>query len=147
MNGGSKLSWTQVRVGIAVTVALVVLAVSIFFIGETGAIFGERYHLTTLMPSASGLIEGAGVRLAGQDVGKVEAIEFVPIAQRRDPEHVLRLNLAIDLRVRDLIRQDSEARIRTLGLLGDKIIDVTPGTPDAPILEDGDTLQSAAAID
>ncbi|UCF21166.1 MAG: MCE family protein [Gemmatimonadota bacterium] len=147
MNAGSKLSWTQVRVGMAVTVALIVLAVSVFFIGETGAIFGERYRLITLMPSASGLIEGAGVRLAGQDVGKVDVIEFVPIAERGDPNHILRIELAIDLRVRDLIRGDSEARIRTQGLLGDKIIDVTPGTPDAPALEEGDTLQSAVAID
>jgi phospholipid/cholesterol/gamma-HCH transport system substrate-binding protein len=147
MNGASRISWSQVRVGLAVFVALIVLAVAIFFIGETGAIFGERYQLTTLMPSANGLIEGANVRLAGQDVGKVEVISFVPVAERRHPDHVLQITLAIDRAVAEQIRRDSEARIRTQGLLGDKIIDVTPGSPEATVLVEGDTLPSSVAVD
>lgn len=147
MNGASRIRWSQVRVGLAVTFALVTLAAAVFFIGETGAVFGDRYNLTTLMPSANGLIEGAGVRLAGQDVGKVARIEFVPVEERRDPDHVLRITLAVDRSVREHIRTDSEARIRTQGLLGDKLIDVTPGSAEARILEEGDTIPSSAAID
>jgi len=82
MNRGSMISWSQIRVGLAVVAALALLAVAIFFIGESAAIFGERYSITTLMPSANGLIEGASVKLAGQDVGKVETIEFIPIFVR-----------------------------------------------------------------
>jgi phospholipid/cholesterol/gamma-HCH transport system substrate-binding protein len=147
MNGASRISWNQIRVGLAVVVAIIVLAVAVFFIGETGAVFGERYQLTTLMPSANGLIEGASVRVAGQDVGKVQAIDFVPIAERRHPDHVLRITMAIDRSVSEQIREDSEARIRTQGLLGDKIIDVTPGTTGSRALEEGDTLYSAVAVD
>lgn len=147
MNGESMISWSQVRVGAAVAVALGVLAVAIFFIGETGAVFGDRYNLTAYMPSANGLIEGASVRVAGQDVGKVERIEFVPVDRRLDPSQVLEITLAIDRNVADQIRLDSEARIRTQGLLGDKIIDITPGSPNVPTLEPGDTVPSAAAID
>jgi phospholipid/cholesterol/gamma-HCH transport system substrate-binding protein len=147
MNGRSRISWRQVRVGLAVTVALVVLALTIFFVGETGAVFGERYRLITLMPSANGLIQGANVRLAGQDVGKVERIEFVPVAERSHPDHVLKITLGVNRAVSEQIRADSEARIRTLGLLGDKIIDLTPGTADAPVLEEDDTVASAVALD
>jgi len=141
------MSWNQVRVGIAVVAALVLLAIAIFFIGETGEVFGQRYTLVTLMPSANGLIEGASVRVAGQDVGKVNSIEFIPIDQRQRPDQVLKITLAVDDRVREQIRGDSEARLRTQGLLGDKIIDVTPGTTDAPTLEPGDTIPSSVAID
>ncbi len=109
--------------------------------------FGERYNLVTLLPSANGLIQGAGVRLAGQDVGKVARIDFVPVSERRDPDHVLRITLAIKRSVSEQIRTDSEARIRTQGLLGDKIIDLTPGTPEARILAAGDTVRGAIAID
>jgi phospholipid/cholesterol/gamma-HCH transport system substrate-binding protein len=147
MNGSSRITWSQVRVGIAVTVAMVVLAVAIFFIGETGAVFGERYQLTTLMPSANGLIQGASVRLAGQDVGKVDAIEFVPVSERTNPNNVLKITLGINRSVAEQIRADSEARIRTQGLLGDKIIDLTPGSLDQPVLQEGDTIASAVAID
>lgn len=141
------MSWSQVRVGIAVVAALSLLAIAVFFIGETGEIFGQRYTLVTLMPSANGLIEGASVRVAGQDVGKVSRIEFIPLERRRRPEHVLKITFAVDERVREQIRADSEARLRTQGLLGDKIIDVTPGTADASILQPGDTVQSSVAID
>ena len=147
MNGTSRISWTQIRVGVAVTVALIVLSVAVFFIGETGAVFGERYNVVTLMPSANGLIRGASVRLAGQDVGKVDEIAFVPVGERQHPDHVLRITLAINRSVQEQIRFDSEARIRTQGLLGDKVIDLTPGDPALPVLEDGDTIASAIAID
>jgi phospholipid/cholesterol/gamma-HCH transport system substrate-binding protein len=147
MNGGSRISWSQIRVGLAVVLALVVLAVAIFFIGETGAVFGERYNLTTLMPGANGLIEGASVKLAGQDVGKVEQIQFVPAEERAQPDHVLKITMAINTDVQQHIRADSEARVRTQGLLGDKIIDLTPGTTEAEILQPGDTVSSAIAVD
>lgn len=87
------------------------------------------------------------MKLAGQDVGKVETIEFVPIAQRAAPDQVLLITMAINTTVRDHIRGDSEARIRTQGLLGDKVIDISPGTQAESILEPGDTLPSAVAID
>ncbi|MGD8867974.1 MAG: MlaD family protein [Gemmatimonadales bacterium] len=141
------ISWSQIRVGLAVVAALVVLAVAIFFIGESAAIFGARYELTTLMPSANGLIEGASVKLAGQDVGKVEKIEFIPIENRRRPEDVLKITMSINVAVEEQIRGDSEARVRTQGLLGDKVIDLTPGTPEAPALAAGDTVPSAIAVD
>ena len=141
------ISWSQIRVGLAVVAALALLAVAIFFIGESAAIFGERYSITTLMPSANGLIEGASVKLAGQDVGKVETIEFIPIEERVRPEQVLKITMSINVAVQEHIRSDSEARVRTQGLLGDKIIDLTPGTPDAPILLAGDTVPSAIAVD
>lgn len=144
---GRKITWSQIRVGLAVTIALGLLAVAVFFIGETGAVFGNRYDLITLMPNANGLIEGAGVRLAGQNVGKVARIEFVPLEDRRSPQQVLKVTLAIDQDVQDQIRRDSEARIRTQGLLGDKVIDITPGSRQAPELQPGDTLPSAAPID
>lgn len=141
------MSWNQVRVGIAVVGSLLVLAIAIFFIGETGEVFGQRYQLVTLMSNGNGLIKGASVQLAGQDVGKVDAIEFVPIEQRRDPSHVLKITIAVNERVREQIRADSEARLRTQGLLGDKVVDLTPGSADAPALEPGDTIPSSVAID
>lgn len=147
MKGQSGISWSQLRVGVAVAGALSLLAVATFFIGETGEVFGDRYMLMTLMPSANGLIEGASVHLAGQDVGKVDAIDFVPVDQRRRPDQVLRITLAINERVREHIRADSEARLRTQGLLGDKVVDLTPGTTEAPVLQPGDTIPSAAALD
>ena len=147
MNGSTRITWRQLRVGSVVLLALATVIVAIFLIGETGAVFGDRYELKTFMPSANGLMEGATVRVAGQDAGKVASIEFVPPEERPSPEHVLILTLAVNNEIQPQIRSDSEARVRTQGLLGDKMIDISPGSADARVLEPGDTLATAAAAD
>lgn len=142
-----SLRWLQLRVGLLIVVALTTLAFGIFFVGQIGVVYGARYRLVTLMPSASGLVDGALVRLGGQDVGKVAAIEFVPFAERRGPEDILRITLEIDRSVQEQIRTDSEARLLTQGLLGDKVIDIRPGTLHGAPLAEGDTLVSARPVD
>lgn len=142
-----SLRWVQLRVGLLVLVALTTLALAIFFVGQIGVVYGDRYRLVTLMPSASGLVEGALVRVGGQDVGKVAAIEFVPFAQRRGPDEILEITLEIDRDVQEQIRTDSEARLLTQGLLGDKVIDIRPGTATGRPLAEGDTLRSAQPVD
>jgi phospholipid/cholesterol/gamma-HCH transport system substrate-binding protein len=85
------------------------------------------------------------VTLAGQLVGTVKEIEFLPVDF--DTTRNLRITAKIDRRLRDQIRRDSEARLRTMGLLGDKVLDISPGTPRFPVLEPGDTLRVAASLD
>jgi phospholipid/cholesterol/gamma-HCH transport system substrate-binding protein len=64
-----------------------------------------------------------------------------------DTTRNLRITARIDRRLREQIRQDSEARLRTMGLLGDKVLDISPGTPRFAVLEPGDTLRVATAMD
>lgn len=144
---GQRIRWVQLRVGIVVVVALALLALGIFLIGETGVVYGARYRLLTFMPSVSGLVEGASVRLGGQDVGKVASIDFVAFAERRQPEDVLRITMAVDRNVKEQIRSDSEARLFTQGLLGDKVVDIRPGTTAGRVLEEGETVPSARPVD
>lgn len=144
---GRRIRWTQLRVGMLMVIALALLALGIFLIGETGVVYGARYRLQTFMPSANGLVEGANVRLGGQDVGKVVAIDFVPFAERRGPEDVLRITMAVDRSVKEQIRSDSEARLFTQGLLGDKVVDIRPGTVAGRVLEEGETVPSERPVD
>jgi phospholipid/cholesterol/gamma-HCH transport system substrate-binding protein len=64
-----------------------------------------------------------------------------------DTTRNLRLRLAIDASLRDQIRGDSKAKVRTLGLLGDKVIDISIGTPRYGVLREGDTIAVAPALD
>ena len=133
--------------GVVLIVALVVLAVGVFFIGNTGSVFGDRYELVTLMRSASGLVRGAAVQLAGQPVGQVARIDFIDPEDRPPTGEGLAVWLAVNRDVRSQIRADSRARIRTLGLLGDRIIDIEPGSSGARVLAAGDTLPAAEVLD
>jgi phospholipid/cholesterol/gamma-HCH transport system substrate-binding protein len=138
---GGAIGWREARVGALILVALALLAYGIFRIGEIFDVFADRYELVTLFPNAAGLTEGSPVTLAGQRVGQVKRIDFIPMEQKRGGNHVA-LTLAVAEEVQEQIREDSQARLRTQGLLGDRFVDVAPGTPAARVLQPGDTLPS-----
>lgn len=146
MRRSERVTWDQVRVGIFILVALSILAAGIFLVGRTGNVFGHRYRLVTLMESAAGLVPGAAVQVAGQPVGQVAEVEFIPPEERPASGEAVAVWLAVDEAVRNLIRTDSEARVRTQGLLGDRLIDITPGSARNPVLSPGDTLPAAGAL-
>lgn len=138
--------WRQVRVAVLVVVALLLLGYGVIRVGRIFDVFAKRYELVTLVPSALGLREGAPVTLAGQRIGQVSAVDFIPVRQKTGEEN-LRVRLAISERVRDQIRADSRAFLRTQGLLGDKFVDIEPGTVTAPVLQPGDTLVAGRSVD
>lgn len=136
----------QARVGAVILVALVFLAYGVYQVGRLFDVFADRYPLVTLAESSAGLIEGAPVTVAGQRVGQVSEIRFIPVEHRTGDANVA-IRMSLSQRVRDQIRADSRAALRTQGLLGDRLVDISPGSRDAPILEPGDTIPSEAALD
>jgi phospholipid/cholesterol/gamma-HCH transport system substrate-binding protein len=83
--------------------------------------------------------------VAGQLAGTVKSIDFLPVDA--DTTRNLRLVLQIDQKVQEQIRRDSKGKLRTMGLLGDKAFDITPGTPRARVLQQGDTVTVVRALD
>ena len=145
LNRGRQIS-RQIRVGAVVIFALLLLAYGMYQVGRLFDVFSSRYELITLVESSSGLIEGAPVTLAGQRIGQVSEIEFIPVDRRVGGANIS-IRLSINEGVSDQIRRDSEASLRTQGLLGDRFVDVTPGSPRFPPLQEGDTLPAIAPLD
>jgi phospholipid/cholesterol/gamma-HCH transport system substrate-binding protein len=145
MKRSTTLTWDQLRVGVLIFAALVIVGFAIFRLGTATNLFAKRYELITFLPSAGGLVEGGQVSVAGQSVGTIDKIEFLP----PDPDTTrnIRIVLALDEEVQPQVRTNSRAKIKTLGLLGDRIIDITPGTPQYRPLRDGDTLLVAPSVD
>ncbi|MFW6202532.1 MAG: MlaD family protein, partial [Gemmatimonadota bacterium] len=144
--GASGLGWSRVRVGTVIIVALLALAYGIYEVGSLFDVFAERYPLRMPVETTGGLVEGAPVTLAGKRVGQVEAIEFIPIALQ-DRGHNIMLTLSVDEEVAEHIRRDSDGRIRTQGLMGDRYVDIRPGSLAFAALEPGDTLSSEPTVD
>ena len=145
MRRSPSITWDQLRVGLVIAVAVLVLGVAIYKLGQSANLFHKRYELIAYVPDANGLREGGSVMVAGQLAGSVKKIEFLPVDA--DTTRNLRLILAVDDAVREQIRRDSRGKLRTLGLLGDKVFDITPGTPRARPLVDGDTVSVVQALD
>jgi phospholipid/cholesterol/gamma-HCH transport system substrate-binding protein len=131
-------SMRQLRAGIFLASALGLLVAAVFLLGRTQTLFAHRVRLFAHFQNASGVAVGAPVRLAGVDVGIIEAIRFDPdLAQRR-----VRLTLAIERRYLDRVREDSVACLTSKGLLGDMLVNITLGGADAKPLPGGATLRS-----
>jgi phospholipid/cholesterol/gamma-HCH transport system substrate-binding protein len=145
MRRSPRITWDQLRVGLVILIAVAVLGVALYKLGQSTNLFAKRYSLIAYLADANGLKEGGSVMVAGQMAGTVEKIEFLPVDQ--DTTRNLKLTLAVDAGVQDQIRRDSKGKLRTLGLLGDKVFDITPGTPRYPVLQPGDTVSIALSLD
>jgi phospholipid/cholesterol/gamma-HCH transport system substrate-binding protein len=145
MRRSPSITWDQLRVGLVVALAVVVVGVAIYKLGQAANLFTKRYHLIAFLPDVNGLREGGSVMVAGQLAGTVTKIDFLPVDN--DTTRNLRLELAVDANVREQIRRDSKGKLRTLGLLGDKVFDITTGTPRFQPLREGDTITVVPSLD
>jgi phospholipid/cholesterol/gamma-HCH transport system substrate-binding protein len=145
MKRSSFVTWEQLKVGVVILVALGVLGIAIYKLGQAANLFHRRYELIAYLPNATGLVAGGTVLVAGQFAGTIKSIDFLPVDN--DTTRNLRLRMAIDASLRDQIRSDSKAKVRTLGLLGDKVIDISIGTPRYGMLREGDTIAVSPSLD
>ena len=145
MKRATFITWEQLKVGGMILAALAILTIAVFKLGEAANLFSKRYRLVVLLPSENGLRVGGSVTVAGQLAGTVSSIDFLP--PDADTTRNLRVVVEVDQALQQQVREDSRARLRTLGLLGDKIVDITPGTPRYAVLPANDTLQVEPALD
>ena len=145
MKRSSYLTWDQLKVGALILVAIIILAFAILRLGQAGNLFGKRYHLVAFVGNVSGLRIGGPVTVAGQLAGSIDDIRFLPVDQ--DTTRNLKIILQVNQSLQAQVRQDSRAKIKTQGLLGDKVLDISPGTPRYAPLHEGDTVRIAPAVD
>jgi phospholipid/cholesterol/gamma-HCH transport system substrate-binding protein len=125
----------QLRIGTFILVSLVVFFAIVYLLGARARYFESKYEIAAEFDEVAGLIEGATVRLAGVQIGRVTSVVLPP-----KPGSKVRVTMTVARRFHERIRENSEARIATQGLLGDKIVDITPGTLDSPPVRPGATI-------
>src|SRR5271165_3382088 len=131
-----------VGIGIFVVAGSLLFAGAVFLIGNQHNFFSKHIELFTEVKNLNGLAKGATIRVAGFDAGEVAAIG-IP----ESPGAGFRLTLRVTDQVRGLIRTDSVATIETEGVVGDKLLLITPGSPTAPEAASHTTLPSKATSD
>jgi phospholipid/cholesterol/gamma-HCH transport system substrate-binding protein len=127
------------RVGIVVLIALFAVMVGIFMVGQRAHLFVKKFPYETRFDSASGLVAGNPVRLNGVTVGNVLEVILSP-----DPaDRTVRVVYDVDRRAAPRLRKGTRAAIKTIGLLGDKYIELEGGTAEEPEIEIGGTIPPA----
>ncbi len=127
------------RVGLLLLVALALGMAAIFTVGERRNLFSAKNDYIIRFDSVSGLQPGSNVQLDGVGVGSVAKIDLSEDVRKNQIE----LRIRVEARFAGRIREDSMARIRTLGLLGDKYIEISSGTPKFPEVPEGGTIGTA----
>jgi phospholipid/cholesterol/gamma-HCH transport system substrate-binding protein len=133
----------QTKVGLVVLVALVVLAATIFTLGEQQHLWERKVQYEIHFARTNGLQVGGIVSLTGVTVGSVADMSF-PSDPTTSYIQVL-VNVAGAVAPR--IRENSVATIRTYGLLGDRYVELSAGTPDSPPLPAGSLIASIDPVD
>jgi phospholipid/cholesterol/gamma-HCH transport system substrate-binding protein len=132
------------RVGLLVSIALVILMVFLFFIGSEQKIFARKNEYEVRLENVTGLSQGNPVRMSGVTIGVIREIKLPKDPKQKRVEIVI----MIDRNYAERVRSDSRVRLKKLGLLtGDAYIDVTPGTPRFPALEPGAMIPSQRGTD
>jgi phospholipid/cholesterol/gamma-HCH transport system substrate-binding protein len=138
MEKAKTLTWTELRVGVVVVGSLVILAFAILSIGGGGGrAFGARYRVKALMNDVNGLKPGSPVRVGGVEVGTVTRVDFAG-----EGSGMVEVTMRLDSRVKERVTTESRATLGSLGLLGEKAVDITAATLGPPV-EDGGYLAAA----
>ena len=135
MNEARRERAVKLRVGIFVLVAVLAFLGTIYALGARARLFESRYTVYAEFSEVAGLAEGATVRLAGVQIGRVKEIKL-----SSEPGGKVRVAMSVATQYANRIRKNSTARIATQGLLGDKIVEISVGTTQAPPVQEGEAL-------
>jgi phospholipid/cholesterol/gamma-HCH transport system substrate-binding protein len=128
------------KLGAFAVAALVIAVAAIYYIGQQKNKFGPVLHIYSLFKSVSGLKIGSNVRMGGIDVGTVDGISLVT-------DTTVQVDMIIRKKVQRFIKKDARAGISSEGLMGDKVVTITAGTPAQPVVVNGDSLRSNPPIE
>lgn len=135
-----EMRWMQLRVGLLAAAVLAILAVAILRLDAVGSLFGQPVEFTVRLSDALGLRTGSQVTVAGLPAGIISDLVVVP--SRHDSGTVVAARVKMRPEQFALLRDDTRSRIRALGLLGDRLLDFSPGTPTHRRLTVNDTLNT-----
>ncbi len=135
-----QLMWSKLRVGIVVTLAVILILLTVFFAGGIENIFVPKVDIRAQIKDVRGLRKGAPVWVSGIEIGFVKGMSL-------NPEYGTLVTMAINRDALEYIRKNSTANIITMGLLGDKYIELSNGTLEAGALSPGGTIKGRAQPD
>jgi phospholipid/cholesterol/gamma-HCH transport system substrate-binding protein len=131
----------NLAIGAFATLALLVLAIGIMAVGGEHGVLSGQAKYRVMFPATQGLIVGSPVHMSGVQIGSVSGIRLP--TDPRAPG--IQVELTVDDSYARRIRTGSSASLRFLAILsGEKYVDVTPGDPATPVLQEGSVIPSAA---
>ncbi|MGZ3823254.1 MAG: MlaD family protein, partial [Mucilaginibacter sp.] len=122
-------------VGIFLALGLVVFVIGVLTLGGAEKTFSKSIHIRATFDDVAGLKKGNNVWFSGVKVGTISDIRFTGPSQ-------VDVKMSVDEKSQQYIHRNAGVKISSDGFIGNKIIVIDGGSPQAPIVQDGDVLQS-----
>jgi phospholipid/cholesterol/gamma-HCH transport system substrate-binding protein len=126
---------SNVKLGLLVLAGLFLFILTLYIIGKNQNMFGSSYKLKARFAEISGLVKGNNIRFSGIQAGTVGSIRIID-------DTTIEVVMLINNDLKPYIHADATASIGTEGLIGNRIINITPGKTNAPIAAEGDMLRT-----
>lgn len=134
-----ELRWSKLKVGLVITIAFLVLCLAVFFAGDIQSLLSKKTELRIQFREIEGLRKGAPVWILGIEEGSVKEIDL-------DTTYGVIVTIAVKEASLRFIKKDSRATILTMGLLGDKYIELSTGSPQAEAVRPGEMLKGTTEM-
>lgn len=135
-----KESGTSWKLGLFVVLGLVLFVATIYLVGKQKNIFGNTFHISAKFKTVSGLKVGNNVRFSGINIGNVNEVELLT-------DTSVMVDLVIRKKYQEFIKSDAKASIGSDGLMGDKVLTISPGTSGKSPVKNGDIIATKNAIE
>jgi len=130
----------KIRLGLFVAGGLALFVIAIFIIGKQKNLFNPVFKITSTFHNVGGLQIGNNVRFSGINVGTVDNIVIIN-------DSTVRTDLIIKEEVRQFIKTDCRVAIGSEGVIGDKLVTISQGSAEAPLVKEGQRLESSEPVE
>lgn len=134
-----QVRWSQIKVGLVITIAFLILLIAVFFAGNIQNIFLKKAEFKIQFKDVVGLRKGAPVWILGLEEGSVKDITL-------DASHGVIVTIAVNRNALQFVKKDSRATILTMGLLGDKYVELSTGSPQVEPIRSGEMIQGSSEM-
>ena len=121
------------KLGIFVLAGLLLLVLALYMIGRNSNLFGRNFEIKSRLENAQGLTTGNNVRYSGIQVGTVRRISFIN-------DTVIEITMLIEDKMKAFIHKNDVVSVGTEGLVGNKLVNITPSKDHSALVEEGDIL-------
>lgn len=130
---------SKIKLGVFVSIGIVLLTAGIYFIGERQQLFSSTFQIKAVFRSVNGLKVGNNVQFSGINVGTIEKIEIIS-------DTSVTVDIMIEESTRKFIKKDATAFIGSEGLMGNKIMNITAGTLSQKPIENNDFIKTSIPV-
>ncbi len=125
----------SIKLGLLVTAGVFLLVVSLYLIGKNQSLFGSTFHLRARFTNVNGLMAGNNIRYSGIQAGTVNKITIIN-------DTTIEVDLLIEDEMKPYIKKNALVSIGNEGLMGNKVINITPSRFTADPVDEGELLMT-----